>query len=264
MALLAAEVEGRVARLTLTRPERRNAMSLAMIEELAAALADLASHPDVRVAVLAGEGPDFCAGADFADIEAVRTSPDLAGYGRSFEACLAAIEDHPVPVIARVHGAALGAGCQLAVACDLAVAAEDARLGIPAARLGILINFESVQRLVLAAGSKRAGEMLLTGRMLSGVEAESWGVVNEAVPPGELDERTDSLAEAVAGAAPLSVRGAKRGIGIVRRSASVDRGMEGGPAAGYDALVAEAFGSHDLGEGLAAFRERRRPEFGGR
>src|SRR5437870_8221143 len=122
---------GAVAAVALNRPDQRNAASRAMLDELVAALGDLAAESEIRVVVLSGRGPDFCAGADMAELEAARDGPEAVEYGRSFEDALQAIAAHPVPVVARIHGAARGAGCQLAVACDLAVAADDARLGIP-------------------------------------------------------------------------------------------------------------------------------------
>jgi enoyl-CoA hydratase/carnithine racemase len=253
-----------VARVTLSRPEQRNAMSSAMLEELTAALGGLAVEPDVRAIVLAGEGPDFCAGADVAELARAVSGPEAVEYGRAFERAFSAIADHPVPVIARVHGAALGGGCQLAVACDLALASEDARLGIPSARLGIVIGYESIQRLVLALGSKRAGEILFTGRLVSGAEAAAWGMVNRAVAPAELDGAVREVASAVAGSAPLSVRGSKRGIAAVLENVGPDRVTPGDHAADFEMMVAQALASEDLREGIEAFRERRDPRFGGK
>lgn len=249
------------ARVVLNRPEQRNAVSTQMLEELVAAFGDLAVDPGVRAVILAGEGRDFCAGADFDEITIMR--PPTYDYGRTFEAAVTAIADHPVPVIAQVQGAALGAGCQIAVGCDLAVAAEDARFGIPVARLGLLINFENIQRLVLAVGSKRAGEVLFAGRQLSGVEAADWGMVNLAVPAEELPARTESLARVIAEGAPLSIRGSKRGIWTVMGKLSVDRATEGDRVTEYDMMTSAVFESDDLKEGIRAFRERRKPKFGG-
>src|SRR5207249_7038133 len=124
-------------------------------------LGGLAADHETRVVVLAGDGPDFCAGADFAELAVMRSGPGEFDYGRRFEELLQAIVTHPVPVIARVHGAALGAGCQITVACDLAVVAEDAKIGIPSARLGSLINFENIQRLRLAAGPSAHGGIMV-------------------------------------------------------------------------------------------------------
>jgi len=254
---------GPVWRITLDRPDARNAISEPMLGEMSRALADAAADPQSRIVVLAGEGDHFCAGADLGELDGAAGGPGGARYERAFEDVLSAIAQHPVPVMAVVQGAALGAGCQLTVACDLAVAANDARIGIPSSRLGIVINFENVQRLVLAVGPKRASELLFTARALSGEEAAAWGLVNEAVSAEQLTARADELAEEIAAAAPLSIRGSKRGIGAVLAKLSIDRESEGWRVADFDMMAANAFASDDLKEGVGAFRERRKPRFKG-
>jgi enoyl-CoA hydratase/carnithine racemase len=252
---------GAVWRITLDRPEARNAVSSAMLAEISRAVGEAAIDPQARVVLLGGTGDHFCAGAD---LEEVAGAPaDGFGYGLGLEAVLAAMADHPLPVIARVQGAALGAGCQLLAACDLVVAADDARIGIPSSRLGIVIGFESVQRLVLTVGPRRASELLLTGREVTGGEAATWGLVTEAVPGANLADRADALAAEVAGRAPLSVRASKRGIGVVLRKLSIDREAEGYRLAEFDMMAADALSSDDLREGMRARRERRPPEFRG-
>jgi enoyl-CoA hydratase/carnithine racemase len=235
-----------------------------MLAELLEALRDATTDPEVRVLLLSGEGPAFCAGADLGELDGAARGPGVVRYETALEEVLEAVADHPVPVVAAIHGAALGAGCQIAVACDLAVAEAHAQIGIPSSRLGIVINFENVQRLVLAIGPRRAAEILLTGRALSGEEAADWGLVNEAVPPGSLHERAEALAETIASNAPLSVRGSKRGIRAVLQKLSIDRETEGHRVADFDMMAAQAFDSEDLKEGLRAFRERRPPEFRGK
>lgn len=259
MTLVLAD-PGRVWRITLNRPDQRNAVSGPMMELVRAALAEAAGDPDARAIVLSGAGDHFCAGADVAELLEATGGPGAIEYGRAFEEVLRAIAEHPLPVIARVHGAALGAGCQLAVACDLAVAAEDARIGIPSSRLGILINHENIERLALAVGMKRANEILFTGRALSGTEAAAWGLMNRAVAVTELDAAVDDLAEAVAAGAPISVRGSKRGV----RAAFGQRALDREWISDFDRMAADALASEDLREGIAAFRERRPPEFRGR
>jgi enoyl-CoA hydratase/carnithine racemase len=251
-----------VWRITISRSEARNAVSQEMLGELAAALADAAADPAGRVVLLGGEGDHFCAGADLGEIGDAAGADGFA-YGRALEEVLSAVAEHPLPVVAEVRGAALGAGCQLVTACDLGVAAADARVGIPSARLGIVIAFESIERLVLAVGHRRAADLLLTGREVSGEEAATWGLVTESVAPGRVAERAEEVAEAVASAAPLSVRSSKRGIRAVLRKLSIDRETEGYRVTEFDMMAADALASEDLREGLRARRDRRPPEFRG-
>ena len=262
MTTVRVERRGPVAAITLDRPDQRNAISIAMLEAMTKAFGELGADPEVRVIVLGGEGDHFCAGADFSDLTIMQ--PPGHGYAASFEVAVGAIARCPVPVIARVQGAALGAGCQIVVACDLAVAEEDARFGIPAARLGLVINFENIQRLVLQVGPKRAGEIMYTGRIVSGVEAAEWGLVNQAVPRAGLGARVDELAREIASGAPLTARASKHGISVVMEYLGVDRDTEGHLVSEFDELAAEAFASDDLQEGVRAFKERRPPRFEGR
>jgi enoyl-CoA hydratase/carnithine racemase len=253
---------GRIWRVTLDRAEARNAVTEAMLGELGAALGDAAASPDARVVLLRGEGDHFCAGADLDELGDAAGS-GASGYGGALEEVLMAIAEHPLPVIAAVQGAAMGAGCQLVTACDLAVAAGGARIGIPSARLGIVLAFESIERLVLAVGAPRAADLLLAGREISGWEAAAWGLVSEAVPADRLSVRTEELAEAVADGAPMSVRASKRGIRAVLRKLAIDRETEGYRVAEFDMMATDALASDDLREGLRARRERRHPRFEG-
>lgn len=252
---------GRVAVLTLNRPERRNALSGEMLQAIIDALGALNEDVEARCLLIRGEGKHFCAGADFSDVaDGAATG---ARYGAGFEHMLRAIEEHRLPVVAAVQGAALGAGCQLLAATDLSVAADDARVGIPSARLGILLDLEKVQRLVRTIGPAHAREMLLTGRELDGREAAAWGLVTRVVKAKDIDATAQALAEQVADNAPLSVQGSKAAIRTVLRHGALDRG--GDPAAflPHDEAALRALTSDDVAEGLRAMTERRPPEFKG-
>jgi enoyl-CoA hydratase/carnithine racemase len=252
---------GEITSITLDRPERGNALSVVMLQALFDALGSLAGS-SARCIVLRGEGKHFCAGADVGD---VATSADSGTrYGAGFEQLLRMIEEHPVPVIARVHGAALGAGCQLLAACDLSVAAEDARIGIPSAKLGLLLDLEKIQRLVRVIGVSRSRELLLTGRAISGTEAAAWGLVTMAVPPADLDQALGELSGAVAGGAPLSVRGSKAALRAILDHGALSREAHAAEFARHDAAAGEALASDDIKEGMTALRERRPPTFKGR
>lgn len=262
VSLVEVATTGPVARVTLNRPDQRNALTIPMLEELIAGFGDLAVTSALRAVVLVGAGPDFCAGADLTELERGRSDGTVLDFDAPFRAALRAIAVHPVPVVASVQGRALGGGCQVVLACDLAVAAADARLGIPSARLGVVIPLDSIERLVLAVGPMRANEMLLAGTVVDGATAADWALVSRVAQPDRLADATDEVVRAIVDSAPLSVRAAKRGVG-----AAIDRatGVKvAGPAVDYEMMAAEAFGSEDLGEGIRAFRERRRPEFRGR
>jgi enoyl-CoA hydratase len=247
---------------TIDRTERRNALSAELCDDLRVRLES--SH-HLRAIVVTGEGTAFCAGADLA-----RRAADTGGasgglehgggdtFRPAFELALDAIVGHPAPVIAAVNGAALGAGMQLAVACDLRVVAPDAKLGIPAARLGVLLSAVNIRRLALLVGHGVARDLLLTGRAIDCDEADRVGLVHRVAR----DARADglALAEELAGLAPLTVQGHKRALNLVGDAAP----LPAEALAEITALEVRNFASDDLQEGLAAFAEKRSPVFEGR
>lgn len=258
MPLVETSLAGAVAMLTLNRPEARNALSAEMCDAIVEALHEIDAG-EARAVLLRGEGPAFCSGADFAAV----SGPDGLGFVVAFERMLEAIGRHRLPIIAAIHGAALGGGLQLATACDFRVAAEDARLGIPSARLGILVNFENVRRLVLLVGLAIAKEVLMTARTYTGAEAVAAGLVTRAVPPADLDQAALDLAHEIAALSPLSVQGSKRALQVVADDVSNPRNRAPGPTSEIDDLVAQAYGSADLQEGVRALQEKRPPDFTG-
>src|SRR3990172_2500157 len=174
------EHDDRIATITMNRPERRNALSEAHMGELIGAFRTLGASRGIRVVVLAGNGPAFCAGHDVREM----IRQDIGTYRRIFDRCtelMTVIQEIPQPVIARVHGIATAAGCQLAASCDLVVAGEDARFATPGVKIGLFCTTPMVA-LTRAVGRKHALEMLLTGIEIDARTAADWGLVNRVVP----------------------------------------------------------------------------------
>ena len=259
-SLVRVDRDATVVSLTLTRPEARNALSVDLCNAIASALSEIDGDPDARVVLLRGEGPAFCSGADFAAV----SGKGGLDFLPAFEAMLQAVAGFRLPVVAAIQGAALGGGLQLATVCDFRIATETAKIGIPSARLGIVVNFENVQRLVLLAGIARAKEILMAGRVFSGLEAAAAGLVTRVVPDVDLGEVALGFCETIAQKAPLSVQGAKKTIGVVAADIADARRRSPQEAAAIDQLVAGAYNSADLQEGIRAMSEKRSPRFEGR
>jgi enoyl-CoA hydratase len=253
-------VRGHVAEVKLSRPEARNALSQSLCRALTEEMVALEERTEIRVVLISGKGAVFCAGADLSAV----SGPQALEFLAVFEEMLEAVARHPKPTIAVLHGAALGGGLQLATVCDFRVAGRSARVGIPAASLGIVVNLENVERLVRLAGPARAKEILMAGRMFSGEEAKASGLLTSAVEDGEEAESARLLAERMAALAPLAVQGVKQAIDGVTRGPGDLRHMAPQAASEIDRLVEAAYGSEDLQEGLRAAAERRAPRFSGR
>jgi enoyl-CoA hydratase len=235
------ERRGAVVVVTIDRQERRNAVDAEALDELLTAIDGAA---DARVLVLTGAGGHFCAGADLTGVEG-------PGFALVLRRVLDALAEVPFVTLAAVDGAALGAGMQLAAACDLRVATLDARFGIPAAKLGLMVDHWTVQRVALLAGHGPARAMLLAAETLAGADALRLGLAQRL---GGLE---DALAWAgeLATLAPLTIAGHKL---MLRR---LEQSVGGEPD--VRAAFTRAWASHDLAEGMAAFRERRPPTFRG-
>jgi enoyl-CoA hydratase len=242
--MIMREDRGPVAVLTIDRPERRNALDHEALEGL---LDALAASKEARVVVLTGAAGHFCAGADLSGVED-------SGFTELLRQVLAALRDDPRPTLAAIDGTALGAGSQLAIACDLRVATGAARFGVPAARLGLMVEHWTIQRLSLLAGAGPTRAMLLGGETYGGEEAVQLGFVQRL---GDL-EAAVGWADEIAALAPLTLAGLK--LALNHLEMPVGRGDDPEVRAAWD----RAWGSEDLREGITAFRERRRPLFHGR
>lgn len=244
--------EGPVTEITLNRPERRNALSLALMEELIEALGQLKG----QVVVVAGAGPCFSAGHDLTEM----TGRDVAFYDELFDTCtvlMETVQSIPQPVIAKVHGVATAAGCQLVATCDLALAETGARFATPGVKIGLFCSTPMVA-VSRAVGRKRAMQMLLTGDLVDAETAARWGLVNDVVPPDQLDSAVTALAERIATASPLTVRMGKQ---TFYRQADLDQRQAYDLAKAVMALNATAA---DAQEGICAFLDKRQPTWTGR
>jgi enoyl-CoA hydratase/carnithine racemase len=245
-----------VATLTLNRPAARNALSIGLMEALDAALQAIGEDPTIRVVILAGSGPAFCAGHDLRDL---RTTPTRAFYEATFALCsrlMQRIVHLPKPVIAQVHGVATAAGCQLVASADLAVAADTARFATPGVDIGLFCSTPMVA-LSRSVGRKPAMEMLLTGELVSAMRARELGLVNRVVPEPELAAASRTLAAQIATKSPLTVAIGKEAF---------YRQAEMPLASAYDyaaEVMTRNMLARDAAEGIDAFLDKRQPQWTG-
>ncbi|HET6886232.1 MAG TPA: enoyl-CoA hydratase [Rubrobacteraceae bacterium] len=250
------EPAGPIARITMNRPDKRNALSLAHMQELTECFKAIGEVREVQVVVLAGNGPAFCAGHDLSEM--IGRDPET--YRHIFDVCcelMETVQSIPQPVIAQVHATATAAGCQLVATCDLVVASEEARFATPGVRIGLFCSTPMVA-LSRAVGQKKAMEMLLTGDFISAEEALAEGLVNRAVPAEELEAQTRKLAEKICEASPLVV-----GVGKQAFYRQVEMPVEQAYAYTKEVMSFNASFA-DAQEGMGAFLEKRKPEWKGR
>jgi enoyl-CoA hydratase/carnithine racemase len=245
-----------VAWLTLNRPAARNALSMALMQTLDAELVAIADDATVKVVVIGGAGPAFCSGHDLREL---RAQPDRGAYQAVFAQCSALMQrivGLPKPVIARVHGVATAAGCQLVASCDLAVAADTARFATPGVNLGLFCSTPMVA-LSRAVGRKAAMEMLLTGDMIDAARACALGLVNRVVPEAGLHAAVAALAGQIAGKSPLTLA-----IGKVAFYRQAELPLEQAYAYASEVMVRNML-ARDAAEGIDAFLDKRTPVWTG-
>jgi enoyl-CoA hydratase/carnithine racemase len=247
-----------IAEVTLNRPEKRNAVSLAMWRGLADVYRGFAGRSDVRVVILAGAGDNFCAGADISEFSKVRNSvEDARVYGLAGRDATQAIIDLPQPTIAAVHGYGVGGGCGLALACDLRVGDATTQMGIPAARLSIVYGTLDCGLLLRAVGLANAKLVLYSGRYFPVSDCRAMSLIDVLSEPGALAGAQD-LAKELSARAPLSQRGAKLVLEALARGEAEKRHSE------IAAIQEAAVNSEDYRAARQAFLEKRTPVFKGR
>jgi enoyl-CoA hydratase/carnithine racemase len=252
------DVREGIATVTLNRPEVMHAINRDLVRTLEQRLEEIRVDPGVRVVVLTGAGARaFCAGADLKE-RAVLTSEQVAAFLHSLRRVLTTIEQLPVPVIAAINGAAFGGGLELALAADIRLAADSAVMGLTETRLAIIPGGGGTQRLPRLIGRGKAKELIFTGKRIGAAEALSMGLVNQVCPRDRLQDETLKMAAEIAQAGPIAVRQAKFAI---------DAGMESALQTGLS-IEAQAYQAciptEDRLEGLAAFREKRKPVYKGK
>lgn len=254
--LLTDTVDG-VVTLTLNRPDQFNSLSEELLAALQSALVGIAQDDSVRCAVLAANGRAFCAGHD---LKQMRSKTDQRYYEQLFAQCgrvMQSIVNLPVPVVAKVHGMATAAGCQLVASCDLAISADTAKFAVSGINVGLFCSTPAVA-LTRNVQPKKAFEMLITGEFISAADAVAHGLINDAVPPDELDARVDALVQSICQKSPVAVR---TGKGMFQRQ----RGMNLADAYDYAGQVmAQNMMAEDVAEGIDAFIQKRRPVWQGK
>ena len=253
-----AKKDGAVGWLIFNNPERRNAISVDMWEAIPTVLSQYEADPEVRVIVLAGAGDKaFVSGADISQFEKERSSAEaVQRYEELAEGAAAKLAGCDKPLIAMIRGYCLGGGMNIAVLCDIRIASDDARFGIPAAKMGLGYRASSMKNLVDVVGAAYAREIMITARQFTAGEAREMGLANKVVPAADLEKAVKEYTDAISGNAPLTMRTAKR---IIREISTVDY-----DAAKCKAWAKECFESEDYKEGRKAFMEKRKPVFKGR
>lgn len=249
-----------VARLTISNPERRNALDHEILDALTETLPRLDQGIEVRCLVITGSPPVFSAGYDIASIPEESFEDDAESLvAHPFHRALDVLQGFPWPTLAAINGHCLGGGLELAITCDLRIAARGAKLGMPPAKLGLVYGHTGIRKFIETIGVPRTSELFLTGNNLDAESAERINLVNWVVGDDTLAERSVELASGIAGNAPLSLRGNKQMIRTLVANPVLDDADE----RALVELREACFGSEDFREGIRAFSEKRRPDWTG-
>ena len=261
--LLLVQRKSNTVTLILNRPEKKNSLSPELVQILSQTLAELSADDTIRTVVIRGAGDNaFCSGYDIAALP-TRVSDDPSEKlktSNAVEFLFKNIIDYPFPVIAMINGVAFGAGCELAICCDMRIGAENIRIGMPPAKLGIVYPWSGLQRFIQVIGLKSTKEIFFSGRAYKGMRLKELGLVDYLIPGNELESFTCRMAEEIAANAPLALRGTKRVLNLLLQGSQFDKDNQ----KEAESVTRASFLSEDLIEGQAAFLEKRRPLFKGR
>jgi enoyl-CoA hydratase/carnithine racemase len=252
-----------ICTLTLNRPEKKNSLSLELIEQIISTLEELAEDDNVRALIVSGAGDEaFCSGFDIGSLP-TQSRADADQRLKSLdqvESLLKGLIRFPYPVIAMLNGVAFGLGCELAMCCDIRIAAQDIRMGMPPARLGLVYPWEGLLRFIQSIGLQSTKEMFFTGRTYTGQRIMELGLADYFVHEDELEEFTHAMAEEIAGNAPLALKGIKKVMNMLMESSRLDEIQSREAQAIFEAALL----SEDMQEGQSAFLEKRKPRFKGK
>jgi len=256
MEYLSWSYQDNIATITINRPPA-NALSSGLLKELSAVLDEIEPNSELKVVVIHGEGRFFSAGADIKEFTTISSSEGFAMLGKFGQDLFDRMEKFPKPIIAAIHGAALGGGLELAMACHIRLVSETAKLGLPELQLGLIPGFAGTQRLPKYVGVARAAEMLFTSEPITGVQAVQYGLANHAYPENEVLEQAYKLAEKISKKSHGSLSAAILLLNYAKTEefyAGVEKEAE---------LFGKVFMSNDGKEGIQAFIEKREPHFKG-
>ncbi|MGD8741186.1 MAG: enoyl-CoA hydratase-related protein [Desulfobacterales bacterium] len=261
--LLLIQNENNICTLTLNRPEKKNSLSLELVELLGSTLKELAEDDAIRTVILRGAGDEaFCSGFDIGALP-TQSGADADQRLKSLdqvESLLQRLVSFPYPVIAMLNGFAFGLGCELSMCCDIRIGVEDIRMGMPPARLGLVYPWTGLLRFIQRIGIQSTKEIFFTGRTYTGRRIKELGLADYLVPGGDLEEFTYAMAKEIAGNAPLALKGIKKVINLLMKSSRLDKTQSGEAQAIFSAALL----SEDMQEGQSAFIEKRKPRFKGK